>query len=92
MLMRCYGICRGRGVAYVSLGFKRPCSVSDIRFSSKSEFGNHLPIAAYEQDSHDDSWANFVVVVPLLDTRCFTVEMEELDANGGYCGSAKNIL
>ena len=92
MLMRCYGICRGRGVAYVSLGFKRPCSVSDIRFSSKSEFGNHLPIAAYEQDSHDDSWANFVVVVPLLDTRCFTVEMEELDANGGVIAVARKTF
>lgn len=88
MLMRCYGICRGRGVAYVSLGFKRSYSVSDIRFSSKSEFGNHLPIEAYEQDSHDDSWANFVVVVPLLDTRCFTVEMEELDAYGGVISAA----
>lgn len=92
MPMRCHGICRGRGVAYVSVAFKRVCAASEIRFSSKSELGNSLPIEAYDQDCLGSGWASYIVVVPLLDTSCFTVEMKELDADGDVISKASRTF
>lgn len=80
--MRCTGICRGQGVAYLAVEFEMHDQASEVRFLSHSEEGVELPIEAYHMETNAWGVYRYVVVVPLLDTRRVSVEMRQFDMGG----------
>lgn len=89
--MRCTGICRGRGVAYLAVEFGKHDQASEVRFSSHSDEGVELPIEAYQVETDAQGACRYVAVVPLLDTRRVSVEMRQLDMGGSELCHARKM-
>lgn len=80
--MRCTGICRGCGVAYLEVELKIRSKVVTTRFFSFSEEGVELPIEAYSVEATSQGTARYVAVVPLLDTKRVSIEVRQYDGDG----------
>ena len=89
--MRCTGICRGQGVAYLAVEFVMHDKASVVRFLSHSEEGVELPIEAYHMETNSRGVSRYVAVVPLLDTRRVSVEMRQLDMGGSELCHARKM-
>lgn len=89
--MRCTGICRGRGVAYLAVEFGEHDQASEVRFSSHSEEGVELPIEAYHVETDAQGACRYVAVVPLLDTKRVSIEMRQYDECGSELCRARKM-
>lgn len=90
--MRCTGICRGQGVAYLAVEFEMHDRASDVRFFSHSEEGVELPIEAYYMETDARGVCRYVAVVPLLDTKRASVEMRQYDERGSELRRARKMF
>lgn len=90
--MRCTGICRGQGVAYLAVEFEMHDRASDVRFFSHSEEGVELPIEAYYMETDARDACRYVAVVPLLDTKRVSVEMRQYDERGSELRRARKMF
>ena len=86
MRIRCTGICRGRGVAYLALRLSAPTECSEILFSSYSEEGVELPVEAYRTELSTGrapaGAINYIVAVPLLETKLVRISASAVDTTG----------
>lgn len=76
------GICRGQGVAYISLLLKNTRKNQQFCFKSSSESGVDLPVETYRTDVNEHGSVRYVVVLPLLETTTVAIEVAELDSTG----------
>lgn len=90
--MRCTGICRGQGVAYLAVEFEMHDRASEVRFCSHSEEGVELPIEAYHVETHEQDICRYVAVVPLLDTKRVSVEMRQYDEHGSELRRSRKMF
>lgn len=90
--MRCTGICRGQGVAYLSIEFEMRDRASGVRFLSHSEEGVELPIETYHMETDARGVCRCVAVVPLLSTSHVSVEMRQFDASGSELCNARKTF
>lgn len=90
--MRCTGICRGRGVAYLAVEFDLRDQASEVRFFSHSEECVELPIEAYHMATGSQDACRYVAVVPLLDTKRVSVEMRQYDKEGSELCRARKVF
>lgn len=89
--MRCTGICRGQGVAYLAVEFEMHDRASEVLFFSHSEEGVELPIEAYHVETDEQDICRYVAVVPLLDTKRVSVEMRQYDEHGSELRHARKM-
>ena len=90
--MRCTGICRGQGVAYLAVEFEMHDQASEVRFFSHSEEGVELPIEAYYMEADARGVCRYIAVVPLLDTKRVSVEMRQYDQRGSELRRARKMF
>ena len=90
--MRCTGICRGRGVAYLAVEFDLRDQASEVRFFSHSEECVELPIEAYHMATGPQDACRYVAVVPLLETKRVSVEMRQYDKEGSELCRARKVF
>lgn len=82
MQVKCIGVCRGEGVAYLAFDIKGLKPSFSIRVSSRSECGVSLPVETYIHELSGENSVRLITVVPLLDTRAVYFRFEMLDQAG----------
>lgn len=82
MRVKCVGVCRGEGVAYLAFDIEGLGLFSTIRVSSHSESGVGLPVETYIHELSGENPVRLIAVVPLLDTRTVSFRFEMVDQTG----------